>query len=232
MKPKAILFLVVFCLALGFLAMDGLCTTAKKVSADGKAMRHISEDVYPPEDMQAVSSPGKYSTAGSKDDADCFNLIPDPEVPVVTEHDNIGTTWYDFQKNGSMGRMISVTTAALGGYRHISWMWTAGVYPGTQRRVYVRSKPEAGAWSTLQEVGLGTVNSGYCNQTHLVDGTSVVLFHRTGLGGGYSYMAMADGPAANPLYTRKWDLPDDMPEGPSGEVGAWPRKRPPVCTTK
>jgi hypothetical protein len=222
-KPKAILFLVIFCLALGFLAADGLCTTAKKVSADGKELRLKSENVYPPEEMQAVSSPSKYSTAGSKDDADCLDLIPDPEVPAVTEHDIIGTTWYDFQKNGSMGRMISVTTAALGGYRHISWMWTAGVYPGVPRRVYARSKPAAGAWSTLQEVGLGTVNSGYCNHTHLYNGTSVSLFHRTGLGGNYSYMAMADGPAANPLYTRKWDLPDDMPEAPSGELGAWPK---------
>ena len=223
MKPKAILFLVVFCLALGFLAMDGLCTTAKKVSADGKELRLKSENVYPPEEMQAVSSPGKYAPTGAKDPAGCFDLIPDPEVPAVTEHDNIGTTWYDFQKNGSMGRMISVTSAALGGYRHISWMWTAAVYPGTQRRVYARTKPEAGSWSTPQEVGLGTVNSGYCNQTHLVDGTSVVLFHRTGLGGGNSYMAMADGPAVNPLYTRKWDLPDDITEAPSGEPGAWPK---------
>jgi len=173
--------------------------------------------------MQAVSSPGKYAPTGAKDPAGCFDLIPDPEVPAVTEHDNIGTTWYDFQKNGSMGRMISVTSAALGGYRHISWMWTAAVYPGTQRRVYARTKPEAGSWSTPQEVGLGTVNSGYCNQTHLVDGTSVVLFHRTGLGGGNSYMAMADGPAVNPLYTRKWDLPDDITEAPSGEPGAWPK---------
>ncbi|UCB52424.1 MAG: dockerin type I repeat-containing protein [Candidatus Zixiibacteriota bacterium] len=222
MKPKAILFLVVFCLALGFLAMDGLCTTAKKVSADGKEIRSISEDYLPPETMQAATSPGKYSTVGFKGPADCFNLIPDPEVPAATEHDNIGTTWYDFQKNGSMGRMISATLTGLGGYRHISWMWTAAVYPGTQRRVYARSKPAAGTWSTLQEVGLGTVNSGYCNQTHLNDGNPVVLFHRTGIGGNYSYMAIADGPAANPLYTRKWDLPDDLPEG-SGEPGAWPK---------
>jgi hypothetical protein len=220
-KPKAILFLVLFCLALGFLAADGFCTTAKKVSADGKAIKHISEDVYPPEEVQSISSLSKYSTAGSKDSADCYLLIPDTEVPPATEHDIIGTTWYDFQKNGSMGRMISVGGAA--GYRHISWMWTAGVYPGTQRRVYARSKPAAGVWSTVQEVGLGTVNSGYCNQTHLNDGTSVVLFHRTGLGGGYSYMGMADGPAADPLYTRKWDLPDDLPEAASVEAGAWPK---------
>jgi len=222
-KPKAILFLVVLCLALGLLAMDGLCTTAKKVSADGKEIRHISGDVYPSEEMQAISSFGKYTTTGAKDETECYNLIPDPEVPTVTEHDLVGLTWYDFQKNGSMGRMISVTTAALGGYRHISWMWTAGPYPGVQRRVYARSKPEAGVWSTAQEVGLGTVASGYCNQTHLADGTPVVIFHRWGIGGNMSYLGVADAPAANPLYTRKWDLPDDMPETPNTEAGAWPK---------
>jgi len=218
-KPKAILFLVVLCLALGFLAMDGLCTTAKKVSADGKEIRHISE-AYPAEDMQAVSGPGKYSGAGSKDETDCYNLIPDPEVPAVTEHDLVGLTWYEYQKNGSMGRMISAHTG--GGYRHVSWMWTAGVYPGNQRRVYARTK--TATWqATAQEVGLGTVNSGYSNQTHFNDGTSVVIFHRTGIGGNWCYLAVADGPAADPLYTRKWDLPDAMPEGPSGETGAWPK---------
>jgi len=219
-KPKAILFLVVFCLALGFLVVDGLCTTAKRVSKDGKEIRLVSEDYLPPETMDAVRAPSKYSTAGSKDETDCYALLPDPEVPTVTEHDLVGSTWYDFQKNGSMGRMISVGGAA--GYRHISWMWTAAVYPGTQRRVYARSKPGAGTWSTLQEVGLGTVNSGYCNQTHLNDGNPVVLFHRTGIGGNYAYMGIADQPATNPLYTRKWDLPDELTQG-AGEAGAWPK---------
>ena len=223
MKPKAILFLVVFCLALGFLVVDGLCTTAKRVSKDGKEIRLVSEDYLPPETMDAISSPSKYSTVGFKDESDCYLLIPDPEVPAVTEHDLVGSTWYDFQKNGSMGRMISATTAGLGGYRHISWMWTAGVYPGVQRRVYARSKPAAGAWGTPYEVGLGTVNSGYCNQTHLNDGNPVVFFHRTGLGGNYAYMGIADGAALNPQYTRKWDLPDELPQGASGEEGAWPK---------
>ena len=223
MKPKAILFLVVFCLALGFLVTDGFCTTAKKVSSDGKEIRHISEDVYPPEEMQAVWSPSKYSVAGYRDTADCYTIHPDSGVPAVTAHQIIGTTWYEFQKNGSMGRMISATSAGTGGHRHVSWMWTADVYPGTQRRVYVRTKPLVGAWSPVQVVGLGAFNSGYSNQTHLNDGTSVVLFHRTGVAGNYAYMAMANGPAAQPLYDRKWDLPDTLPEASSGAPGGWPK---------
>ena len=81
MKPKAILFLVIFCLALGFLVADGLCTTAKRVSKDGKEIKLVSEDYLPPETMQAFSSPSKYSTAGSKDELDCYDLIPD-EFPM------------------------------------------------------------------------------------------------------------------------------------------------------
>ena len=188
-------------------------------------VRHISEDVR-------VDAPGyelhlpfpeaaaKYRTAPTRYNGDCFNLIPDSELEPVAEHDQVGTTWYEFQKNGSMGRMISVTSA---GYRHISWMWSAASYPGTQRRVYARSKPEAGAWGTPYEVGLGAVNSGYSNQTHLNDGTPVVIFHRTGIGGNWSYLGIANAPAADPQFTRKWDLPDDMPEALSGEDGAWPK---------
>jgi hypothetical protein len=72
-------------------------------------------------------------------------------------------------------------------------------------------------------VGLGTVNSGYCVQSHFNDGTSVVIFHRTGIGGNWCYLAVADGPAASPLYTRKWDLPDQLPQAATSEPGAWPR---------
>ena len=220
MKPKALLFLVAFCLALGLLTVNGFCTTVKKVSPEGKEMRHISEDATPSDAMGAVSPPGKYSTAGSKDESDCYLLIPDPEVPAATEHDLVGLTWYEFQKNGSMGRMISAHTG--GGYRHVSWMWTAGVYPGTQRRAYARTK--AATWqAAAQEVGLGTVNSGYCVQSQFNDGTSVVIFHRTGIGGNWCYLGVADGPANDPLYTRKWDLPDNLPEAATSEPGAWPR---------
>ncbi|MGB2989177.1 MAG: hypothetical protein WBC98_04395, partial [Candidatus Zixiibacteriota bacterium] len=223
MSSRVLTFLFTLALGLGLLVAEGFCTTAKKVSADGKEMRHISADVYPPETMDAAAGLGKYSTAGSKDESDCYLLIPDPEVPAVTEHDLVGSTWYDFQKNGSMGRMISVSSAGTGGYRLVSWMWSAGVYPGTQRRVYARSKPAAGAWGTAYEVGLGTVNSGYSNQTHFNDGNPVVIFHRTGIGGNWCYLSVADGAAPSPQFTRKWDIPDDMPDGSSGEAGAWPK---------
>ena len=91
MKPKVLALFLFVCLTVCFLAVDGFCTTAKR-TLDGKRVRHISEDVYPPETAQPISSPGKYSTAGFKDETDCYNLIPDPEVPSATEHDLVGLT--------------------------------------------------------------------------------------------------------------------------------------------
>ena len=48
MKPKALVFLLAFCLALGFLAANGLCTTAKKVSSEGREINHLT--IQPIED--------------------------------------------------------------------------------------------------------------------------------------------------------------------------------------
>ncbi|MGB3092061.1 MAG: hypothetical protein WBC42_02475, partial [Candidatus Zixiibacteriota bacterium] len=117
-KRLTIVFILSVFITLMFVG-GAFATTAKKVSADGKEMRHISEDVYPPETMDAAAGLGKYSTTGSKDPAACYDLIPDPEVPAATEHDLVGLTWYEYQKNGSMGRMISVSSAGTGGYRHV-----------------------------------------------------------------------------------------------------------------
>ena len=136
MRHRVSTLLVVLCLV-PLLLSAAIASTDRKESG-GKRARHISEDVYPSERVSAPSA-DKYQATVARDESDCYNLIPDPEVPAATEHDLVGLTWYEYQQNGSMGRMISVTSAGTGGYRHISWTWTAGVYPGTQRRVYARS---------------------------------------------------------------------------------------------
>jgi hypothetical protein len=223
-KPKMLVFLVIFCLGLGFLVVEGLCTTSQRLGPGGKEIRYISDYPYPPETMQDVRSPGRYSLAGFKDEADCFALDPDSEVPYpAVEHDLVGSTWYDFQKNGSMGRMISVTSADLGGYRHVSWMWTAGVYPGVERHVYARSK--LASWSTTWKlVDLGNITCGYTNQAHMHDGVSVVMYHSSSpFGGKNSSLAIADNLSIEAAYTRYWDLPDDMSQEASANEGSWPK---------
>jgi len=210
-----------------------VCLVAMVFAAEGHPaevkqkikVRHISEDVRPDAPGYELQLPfpkaaAKYPSAGMMYNGNCFNIFPDPELDPPTEHDQVGTTHYEFQQNGSIGRMISVTST---GYRHVSWMWSGGVYPPGPRAVFARSKPPAGVWGTQAEVGPGAINSGYCNQAHLHDGSSVVIYHSTDpTAGMYSSMAIEDTPGAG-QYARKWDLPDYIPEGTSGEPGGWPK---------
>ena len=220
-KPLA--FALSVCLVIIVFVAEGFSTEVKhKIK-----VRHISEDVQvdaPGYELQLPfpKSAAKYGRTGVTYNGNCFNIIPDPELDPPAEFDQVGTTWYEFQKNGSMGRMISVTPA---GYRHISWMWTAGVYPGVPRAVYARSKSPAGVWGSQAEVGPGLINSGYCNQAHLHDGSSVVVYHSTSAVGGLaSSMAIEDAPGTG-QYSRKWDLPDCIAEAPypSHDRGSWPK---------
>ncbi len=71
-------------------------------------------------------------------------------------------------------------------------------------------------------VGDPSVASGYSNQTHLNDGTSVVIFHQTGLDGYWSCISIDDYAGAG-AYNRVWDLPDNIVGATSGDAGAWPK---------
>jgi hypothetical protein len=109
-----------------FVFSGGAFAAAKK-SSDVKWTRHISQDWnVDGSGYESFNVPqraySKYLTGGAK--LTCTDI--QPEVGIIIQHDEIGDTWYDFQKNGAMGRMISVTS---GGYRHISWMYTDHEYP-------------------------------------------------------------------------------------------------------
>lgn len=191
-------------------------TTAKgKSTRVSTAVPAVSDAAAP-----ALSKYAPQGGVGYK--SDCYSIVP--EAGQVVEHWQVGDTWYDFQKNGSMGRMISVSS---GGYRHISWMYTNGVYPGVPR--YVKGNCEVPAnmnnWiSSGTAVDGGTTNAGYSNQTHLSDGTSLVIYHRTA-GTPIWYAAItADDEPCGGFFTRHWDIPDYFtPASPSGTPGEWPK---------
>jgi hypothetical protein len=222
---KLLTFLVVVCFALGLVATDGFCAELTKKPK----LRHIWENYLP--DAPAGSKdcpksgphappgvPSQYSFPGMTYDVTCANI--DPEVGTIVEHDQVGTTWYDYQHNGSMGRMISVTST---GYRHFSWMWSGGVYPPGPRSVRARTRNPAGSFCGEFEVGPGEMSSGYSNQAHFQDGTSVVVFHSTALPLAWWCAIGIEDSAGACTYNRLWDLPNGMPEGSSGEAGAWPK---------
>jgi hypothetical protein len=211
----SVVCMLVVCIFAGgaFSAVD-----KKAATDDPEWMRHISEDFAPSETFRVPSQ--QYPTGGIKYMANCTPIYPDPAIGAPIVHQQIGTTWYDFQKNGSVGRMIDVTN---NGYAHHTWMYTAAVYPGTPRIVkYVKELPDH-TFFPEADAGPGPgYNSGYCNVTHLHDGTPVVVYHETGEFGRDCVLAAADDEVGN-VFNRHWDLPDGIADAASQEPMMWPK---------
>jgi len=219
MKTKMLTGLVFLCLSWMILAVDGFSATAQQKPK----MRHISWDVPPPETGVPPPAPYQYPTGGIKYNTSCMNIMP--EVGVIIQHDQIGDTWYDFQHNGSVGRKISVTNS---GYRHFSWMYTAGPYGGgVARGVYANCKDSSGGFLGMATVDLSsTTTPGYCNQMHLHTGESVVIYHKSNPPSPSYFWATTlskDTVVCGGFFTKHWDLPDYIANSASGLPGMWPK---------
>jgi hypothetical protein len=220
MKTKAIVIFSLLCFALSIVSLESFAATAHK-KPDVKWTRHISEDWnvdgagweshIPPRKVYQ-----KYLSGGAKLNCEDIN----PEVGTIIQHDQIGDTWYDFQKNGSMGCMISVTN---GGYRHFSWTYTDHAYPPGPRYVDANCKDPSGTYIGQMHADSGVFNAGYSNQTHLHDGTSVIVHHRTAGSPVWSSVLTVDDSLCNGSFSRHWDLPDYIEFNTSGEDGMWPK---------
>ena len=220
MKAKLLVFLVVLCFGLGILAGQAFSATAKKASGAGWS-RHISQDFrvdapgyefYTPATRAAV----KYLSGGAR--LGCLDI--QPEVGAVIQHDQIGDTWYDFQKNGAVGRMISVTSD---GYRHISWTYSDHEYPPGPRGVDANCKDPQGFYIGQVHADYGEFNAGYSNQTHLHDGTSVIIHHRTAGTPVWGTVLTIDDDVCGGFFTKHWDVPDWIQGNTSGQEGMWPK---------
>ncbi len=218
MKPKTLTLLVLLYVGVTIFGAPAFAATAQKGS-NAKWMRHISEDWrVDGAGWESYRVPrrvyAKYLSGGAK--LTCEDI--QPQDGTIIQHDQIGDTWYDFQKNGSMGRMISVTPD---GYRHFSWMYCDGIYPGVPRFVDANCKNPLGTY--IGQVHADYGNSGYSNQTHLHDGTSVVIHHRTaGTPTWASVLTLADAVCSG-SFSKHWDLPDWIAGNTSGEEGMWPK---------
>jgi hypothetical protein len=220
MKTKLMVCLIFLISGWAFLAVKGNSAEVKH-----KPYKVRNSSLPPPAENYVPSRPpSKYPVSAVKQPANCFGIFP--EWGSVIEHSQIGDTWYDFQQNGSMGRMISVTGD---GYRHISWMYTNCDYSAGGCPRYVKGNCEAPAsinnWPTAQNVDGGTnINAGYSNQTHLSDGTGLVIYHRTA-GSPIWYSAIAvDDEVCGGYWTRHYDIPDGLPEAASSyKYIEWPK---------
>lgn len=220
---NAVRIATLVCLLVSLAAAQGLCAAKEKKFK----RRHISEDARLDAleaDPSLARPPGisRYPATGAKYDLSCADI--DPEAGDIIQHDQIGHTWYDFQQNGSMGRQISVTSA---GYRHFSWMFTDGPYPGAYRYVDANCKNPFNEYLGQVHIDGGQYkNAGYSNQAHLHDGRSVVVYHRTA--------GQLDDPMPGTMLSIEdslgrgesnslWDLPDSILNSISGEKGMWPK---------
>ncbi|MGB8657879.1 MAG: hypothetical protein WCE90_08870 [Candidatus Zixiibacteriota bacterium] len=219
MKTNVLTFLVFVCFGLWIWVGESFSAT----SWQKPKTRRISEDANvdaPGADQYRApfKATAKYPIEGKKYNTTCADI--EPRAGIVMEHTQIGETWYEFQKNGSMGRMISVTNL---GHRHVSWHWTNAVYPGTDRYVNANCESPANVWMGQTHASpLGT-NAGYSNQTHLSDGTSVITCQFTaGTPIWYSALIIDDSPCGG-VFTRNYDLPDYIIGAPTSNRMEWPK---------
>jgi hypothetical protein len=150
-----------------------------------------------------------------------------PEAGTIIQHDQIGTTTFEWQQNGSMGRMISVTPD---GYRHFSWTFSDVLgYPYTNRWVDANCKSPAGTYLGQVHADGGAQRAGFPNQSHLFAeeqaGISVITHHR--IGGTpvwFTTLTMGDA-VCDSSFGRHWDIPDSI-AGSEAEYnghGYWPK---------
>lgn len=216
-KLALVVFSVCFCW--GVFAAEAFTAESPKKSRS----RHICQDnPVDASGWELHRAPygvgSKYTPSPLKYQTSCADI--NPEVGGVVEHDQVGTTWYDFQRNDVIGRMISVTDD---GYRHFSWMYTGGPYPGVPRYVNANCKDPVGSLLGPVPADGGEVNAGYCNQTHLHDGTSVIIHHHTaGSPKWHSVLTMADAVCTD-TFSRHWDIPDFIVGQIWDDPGMWPR---------
>ncbi len=179
----------------------------------------ISSLAPAPEDHIPPTITHKYPINGIKYSGTCTDIVP--QVGTVIEHIQIGSTWYDFQQYGSMGRMNSVTND---GYCHFSWMYSNQPYSSSDPRyIDVNCEDPLGSFIGQKHADGGTVASGYSNQTHLHDGTSLIIHHRTaGSPIWYTTITAANG-LGSASFDRHWDIPDYHSNLPTDVPGEWPK---------
>jgi hypothetical protein len=218
------ILLVVFLLSFfALFVFAGGALAAKKPSASP----HKASVVYPTVDGgEALPSFGATPVIyeGGKA-ADCYAINPDPGV-VVIQQDQWGATWYDYQKNGSMGRMIAVTSA---GQKEMAFtnLVTPPYITGHPRWVTYNCKNASNVWCGTKDVDGGTnINAGYVNSCAMHDGREAMIYHKAGsLATWYTTLAIGDSGyvcSGSNAFVCKYDVPDSL-GGAVTNNGMWPK---------
>jgi len=211
MKPKNFIISVLALFALFIFSKGALA--ASKSTDTFKASRVLPLDGGQP--SQTYSSPSPLMYEGTK--ADCGLGTPTGPAPVtIIQQDQWASTFYDYQKNGSMGRMIAVDQS---GHRGMVMHETRGPYSASYPRwITYNCKDALDSWlfgSVGYQINGGTsVNAGYTNIALMHDGREVVIYHTTGEDQNWGIrMTVGDQShvcsQAN-IFAAKYDLPDNL----------------------
>ncbi len=210
---------VVFLLSLFILFIFAGAASGAVSTKTGKrpAVLHRVDGAEPPAPYKG-RSPVLYE-GGKVSDCEAIN----PEVP-VTLTASVGMTYYDYQKNGSMGRMIAV---GPGGHTHFIFHETEGDYSTYPRYVTYNCTDGLGFWVGPYRVDGGEDNNaGYANIMTMHDGREVILYHSTEeTPEQYCKLAVGDaGYVCSGYFTNLYDLPDYHDSAASSTPqGNWPK---------
>ncbi len=154
---------------------------------------------------------------------DCEDIHPTVGLERIIQHDQFGSTYYDYQSNGSMGRMIAVGPS---GHRHFIFHETRGDYHTYPRYITYNCKDALDNWlgPTYADGGEG-IRAGYAQMLTMHDGREIILYHRTDAPVWYSTLLIGDeGYICSGDFTSMYDLPDvvDYPMS-SLPRGIWPK---------
>jgi hypothetical protein len=153
----------------------------------------------------------------------CDEISSEVQVDEIAQW---GSTYYDYQKNGSVGRMIAI---GPGGYRHMVFHETRGSYNNTTYPRYVTYNCDDPGNNWLGPTRLdGGVNNnaGYANIAVLHNGVELPIYHRgTTNCTWYSVLKRGDRPEdiCGGYFGHIWDLPDLIEGTPTGQNGMWPK---------
>jgi hypothetical protein len=221
MRTKIFMGLVLLLLGLTFL-FAGEVLAAKKP-------RHRPPPLLPVDEAQAPEaytgpSPVMYEGGNQPD---CEDIHPTIGYDHVIQHDQWASTFYDYQKNGSMGRMIAVS---CGGHKHMVCHETRGPYTTFPRYVTYNCKNPVSVWCGPMWVDGGPgIQAGYVQMLLMHHGMEVVLYHRTQPPIGCWYSTLARGESVEDQGTcfiqKKYDIPDkhDFPQVATTPDGMWPK---------
>lgn len=204
MKTKIIIGLVLILFGLTFLIVEGILAAKKSSRRYIKASLVLSVDGAEDPKTPPETSPVIYEVSGLQ--LDCEDIHPSFGHEYIIQHDQFGSTYYDYQSNGSMGRMIAVGS---GGHRHAVFHESRGPYPTNPRFVTYNCKDPLNTWLESYQIDGGTnINAGYPNIAVMQDGRAVVIYHRpAGSPKWYTTLAVGDSICGS-YFANLYDLPD------------------------